>query len=219
MKCSKCGATLTSSSGFCPSCGQPIVGFAVGQAVTQSVPGVAPAQVPAYSAAPVPAAAAQAGVGYAGFWLRVVAAIIDGIIISIPLAPIFFMMFIPMFRNPQSLQNMQDPTAVMRIFGPMLGLLVLVSIVASWLYWALCESSSWQATLGKKILGLYVTDTDGNRASFGRTSGRFFAGRGVGTIPYLGGNYLFVDCICVAFTGRKQAIHDMIAGCLVLRRL
>jgi len=53
--------------------------------------------------------------------------------------------------------------------------------------------------------------------SFGKASGRFFAGRGLGMVPYLGGLYYLVDCIMAGFTEKKQALHDMIAGCLVQR--
>lgn len=217
MTCSKCGARLTSNTGFCPSCGQPIIGFAVGQAATpQNIPAAA---APVYGVTPgVVAPGAQAPVTYAGFWLRVVAAFIDGILLSIPLAPIFLLMFIPMFRNMRSPQDFQDPAALAAVMAPKIGLVLLIVAVASWLYWGLCESSAWQATVGKKLLGLYVTDTDYNRISFGRASGRFFAGRFIGSIPYVGGMYFFVDCLCVAFTARKQAIHDMIAGTLVLRK-
>ncbi len=101
---------------------------------------------------------------------------------------------------------------------PKIILLLFVIAVVSWLYWAYLESSSWQATCGKKILGLYVTDLNGNRCTFGRTSARFAAGRLISSIPYIGGMYFFVDCLCVAFTLRKQAIHDMISGCLVMRK-
>lgn len=215
MTCSKCGATLTSSSGFCPRCGQPIVGFSVGQ--TAPAAALAPGAAPAYGGAQAPAVAAN--VGYAGFWLRLVAAIIDGIVLGIPLAPIFLILIIPTFRNMQDPRAMQDPAALMRLMGPTFGLIVLVSMIASWLYWGLCESSSWQATLGKKALGLYVTDADGNRATFGRTSARYFAGRFIWSIPYVGGMYVLADAICAGVTEKKQAIHDMIAGTLVLRRL
>lgn len=218
MTCSKCGATLTTTSGFCPRCGQPIVGFSVGQAAPQNIPVSASAVTPAYSSATTPAAI-QAGVGYAGFWLRLVASIIDGIVLAVPLTPIFLILLLPAFRNFHNPQALQDTATMMRVFMPIMGTFLLASAIVSWLYWGLCESSSWQATLGKKALGLYVTDSDGNRATFGRTSGRFFAGRFIWSIPYLGGMYCLVDAICAGLTARKQAIHDMIAGCLVLRRL
>jgi uncharacterized RDD family membrane protein YckC len=221
MFCSKCGTNVPQGTAFCSACGQPMVGFSVGNA--GAVNPTAPPQVtPAY-APPAQAGwqvpAAQSSAGYAGFWLRLVAVIIDGIILSIPTVPIILLVFLSTFRNLRDLQNMQDPTALWTILGPKILLVLIISTVASWLYWGLMESSSWQATLGKKALGLVVTDLQGNRISFGRASGRFFAGRGVSSIPYLGGLYYLIDCLCVAFTQRKQAIHDMIAGTLVLRKL
>ena len=199
-------------------------GYAVGQAVANapasgSVPAGAAPVYGAPGSPSLPASAAQSNIGYAGFWLRLVAAIIDGIVISIPLMPVFFLVFIDIFRHAQDFQGRQDPAGLMTILGPKIGLIFFISAIASWLYWGLFESSAWQATLGKKALGIIVTDLEGRRISFGRASGRFWAGRGVGAIPYLGGTYFLVDCICVGFTAKKQAIHDMIASCLVLRKL
>jgi uncharacterized RDD family membrane protein YckC len=74
------------------------------------------------------------------------------------------------------------------------------------------ESSTWQATLGKKILGLKVTDLAGNRISFARASGRFFG-------KILSGMILGIGFLMAGFTARKQALHDILAGCLVLRQL
>ncbi len=93
---------------------------------------------------------------------------------------------------------------VSMIVGGTLGLL------ASWLYEAILESSPRQATLGKMVLGLKVTDLAGNRISFARASGRHFA-------KYLSGAILFMGYIIAGFTDRKQALHDMIAGTLVRR--
>jgi uncharacterized RDD family membrane protein YckC len=82
----------------------------------------------------------------------------------------------------------------------------------SWIYYASLESSAWQATLGKKILGLKVTDLAGNRISFARASGRFFG-------KILSGMILGIGFLMAGFTERKQALHDILAGCLVLRQL
>ena len=87
-----------------------------------------------------------------------------------------------------------------------------VSLVVTWLYHALMESSEWQATVGKKVLGLVVTDMAGQRVSFGRLTGRHFGKIITNMIP------MFIGYIMAGFTERKQSIHDMIAGCLVLRR-
>jgi uncharacterized RDD family membrane protein YckC len=227
MFCSKCGAGVEEGKAFCGSCGQAVSGYAASQPAEVAArapsglpgasPGYAPAAVPAW-----PAPGAQPGVAYAGFWLRLVAAIIDGLVISIPLAPVYIFVFIGFFKNTQNLQDLQDPTMVWTILGPKMFLFFILGIVAvivNWIYHGLFESSAWQGTPGKKALGLIVTDLEGRRISFARASGRFFAGRGATIIPSLGGLYYLIDCICIGFTDRKQALHDMIANTLVLRRL
>jgi uncharacterized RDD family membrane protein YckC len=91
-------------------------------------------------------------------------------------------------------------------------LLATASLVLTWLYHALMESSEWQATLGKKALGLVVTDLAGQRVSFGRSTGRHFGKIITNMVP------LLIGYIMAGFTAKKQALHDMLAGCLVLRR-
>jgi hypothetical protein len=85
------------------------------------------------------------------------------------------------------------------------------AIVAAWLYFAVCESSRWQATPGKLVLHLQVTDEYGNRIDFGRASGRFF-GKFVSAFIFCSGFLL------AGWTARKQALHDLMAGCCVVRR-
>jgi len=92
-----------------------------------------------------------------------------------------------------------------------LAILPPVVIVATWLYFAVMESSCWQATLGKKLMGLYVTDIEGRRLSLGRATGRTFA-------KYLSSMTAGVGYLLCGFTEKKQALHDMLAHCLVLRR-
>jgi len=221
MFCSSCGKQTADTSAFCGSCGRPIVGYSVGGSTSAATPAYAGAAASAGGVAV--AASSQAGtVAYAGFWLRFVAIIIDNLVLGVPFVFLFFLFFagtIPEFvRSAQT--NPQDPQFVARMmmtFLPRIFLLMIIGAVASWLYWALMESSSWQATLGKKALGLYVTDLAGNRVSFGKASGRFWSGKGLGMVPYIGPLYRLVDCILAGFTERKQALHDMIAGCLVLR--
>jgi len=91
------------------------------------------------------------------------------------------------------------------IVGAALGLL------ASWIYEAAMESSSLQATLGKMIFGMKVTDLNRNRISFARATGRHFA-------KYLSSMILFIGYIMAGFTERKQALHDIIASTVVVRR-
>jgi uncharacterized RDD family membrane protein YckC len=86
----------------------------------------------------------------------------------------------------------------------------LIGLLVGWLYSALQESSETQATFGKKMMGIVVTDLDGNRISFGRATGRHFA-----KIP--SACVLLIGYIMAAFTERKQALHDMMAGTLVVK--
>lgn len=209
MFCQSCGTNVADGVAFCTSCGRPIVGYAVGQ------PGGAGA-----IAMSTPVAVATATTtNFAGFWLRVVAAILDSIIVAVPSGPIFLLMFASALPALLAARNGGNPAfLVVQLFSRFMFFLVVVMIV-QWLYWALMESSSWQATLGKKALGLYVTDLEGNRITFGKASGRFWSGRGITIVPSLGGLYFLVDCICCGFTEKKQAVHDMIAGCLVMRKV
>src|ERR1700678_1757090 len=120
--------------------------------------------------------------------------------------PVFFLVFIDMFRHAQDFQGRQDPAGILTIIGPEIGLILFVTAIASCLYWALCESSAWQATLGKKALRIIVTDLEGRRISFGRAVGRSRDVRASSSMPYLGGSYFLVDCICVGFTENKPVI-------------
>src|SRR5579864_4132901 len=89
---------------------------------------------------------------YGGFWRRAAAIIIDALVVGIPLSII------------GSIGNLNSSAGWN-----------LVRIVVQWLYFALLESSEYQATLGKMALGIKVTDLEGNRISFGRATGRYFA--------------------------------------------
>jgi len=97
-------------------------------------------------------------------------------------------------------------------------LILLFFVLSGWLYFALLESSPWQGTIGKKLFGLYVADTQGDPPTFMRTSRRFLAGRFLVHVPYCGVLYFSLDCICAGLTPSKQSLHDLIAGCLVLRK-
>lgn len=94
------------------------------------------------------------------------------------------------------------------------GVGVSLGIIAQWLYFSLMESSSYQATIGKLAMSIVVTDMDGRRITFWKATGRFFTKflLSLLLLPYI------VSCIAIAFTRKKQAFHDMIAGCLVLKK-
>jgi len=162
----------------------------------------------------------QPPLSYAGFWKRFAAYLIDSIIIGIAVGFLIFifgglfglgMLSSDMEFDEESME-MEDPAAM--LIGAMMGTIVLlwfVSMIAQWLYFALMEASSTQGTLGKMALGIKVTDTMGYPITFGRATGRYFG-------KILSGAILMIGYIMAAFTERKQALHDMMAGTLVLNK-
>jgi uncharacterized RDD family membrane protein YckC len=147
---------------------------------------------------PPPSMPTSTVTAYAGFWRRFAAWVIDVLLIGLVTTPITLAMggFDP-----------SDPgTQTAYVTSPAFPIVTL----AQWLYFALMESSSRQATLGKMALGIRVTDLDGNRIGFGKATGRYFA-------KILSGLILFIGFLMAAFTERKQALHDMLAGTLVVK--
>jgi uncharacterized RDD family membrane protein YckC len=142
---------------------------------------------------------------YGGFWRRFAAYIIDAIILNIAFS-IVFSVFGAGSLYTAGLGG--EPSEAMAT-GLGLGLMS-VSIIGSWAYYALMESSSMQATLGKKALGMIVTDLEGRRVSLGKATGRFFG-------KILSGMILGIGYIMIGFTERKQGLHDMLAGTLVYK--
>ena len=209
MFCQSCGANVADGTAFCTSCGRPVVGYAVGQSG-----GAAAVALPAN--ATLVGVATSTSITYAGFWLRLVAAIIDNIVLWVPTVPLVFLMFATLL--PSIAFSRDNPALFIASFLPRIIFFVVLLLAMRWLYWALMESSTWQATLGKKALGLYVADLAGARITFGKASGRFWSGRGLSMVP-LGNLYYLIDCICCGFSEKKQAVHDMIAGCLVMRKV
>jgi uncharacterized RDD family membrane protein YckC len=137
----------------------------------------------------------------------VVAAIIDAIILRIVVAPISMI-----FGGVGLAGSMMGhvPRVPLALLGG--GLTFIFLLFGSWLYEAFMESSSYQATLGKMIFGMKVTDLNGNRISFERATGRHFA-------KWLSAMIFCIGYIMVGFTDRKQGLHDLLAGTLVLRKL
>jgi len=137
-------------------------------------------------------------VKYAGFWRRLLALILDCIIVYIISAIAGFIIgFIYglVTGGPQGVQ----------VIGFILGLVI------NWLYFALQESSAKMATLGKQALGIVVTDLDGQRISFGKATARHFS-------KILSGLILLIGYIMAAFTEKEQALHDILAGTLVVKQ-
>jgi uncharacterized RDD family membrane protein YckC len=155
----------------------------------------------------------------AGFWKRFAAYIIDGLVIGIPLAIIStFIIGAILYANIDA-EVLSDPNmveaeltdeelfAVLKAYG----LVLLVNFIAAILYYAGLHASKWQATIGKKLLGLKVVSMQGERISFWRSLGRFLAQSFLSPIFMIG-------YIIAAFTEKKQALHDLIAGTMVVKK-
>lgn len=145
---------------------------------------------------------------YASFLSRFFAFIIDYLLIWLVLS-IIIAIFVPAgfaIEGPEVLEYNDD---YVRDLTEAAGPLIIVFYVAWWLYNALLHASRWQATVGKRAMGVIVTDLEGNRISFGKASLRFL-GKLVSTFIF------FLGYLPAAFTSRRQALHDMIGGTLVL---
>jgi uncharacterized RDD family membrane protein YckC len=138
-------------------------------------------------------------VSYAGFWKRAVAAIVDSVVCGIGGLVVGFALGIVLVLGGT------DEPDVLEGIGRILG------FVLGWLYYAGMESSSGQATLGKMAVGIKVTDLDGYPIGFLQATGRYFA-------KFLSAILLGVGFLMGAFTERRQGLHDMMAGCLVVNR-
>jgi uncharacterized RDD family membrane protein YckC len=166
---------------------------------------------PPPSAASLPQTTAAVLEDYAGFWKRVAAYIIDAILLAIVsrlIGPLFNVSVAEEALKSAILGGTAPLEAYMQFYRSM-SAYMLVSTVITWLYFILCESSAWQATVGKLALGIRVTDMDGRRISFARALGRY-AGK------YVSAFILLIGFIMVGFTQRKQGLHDLMAGTLVL---
>ena len=154
-----------------------------------------------------------------GFWARFVAGMIDLVILAVPFSVFvsFLSVDLHISKDFLELHPGEAPSEILTRFGPrFLFLSLCFFAVSSWLYFAIHESSSWRATLGKRLLGLYVGDQGGRPISFWRASLRFFSGRLLIHLPVVGGYYFLADCLCIAILPEKRAIHDLVSGCRVL---
>ncbi len=140
---------------------------------------------------------AQSSFPYASFWQRAIAFLIDGVILTI-----INSIVTKIFNMPTVITDVKDLS----------DLLVpsLISILIGWLYYSIQESSSKRATLGKRAIGLQVTDVDGGQISFWRSTGRYFS-------AYLSALLLFGGYLMIPFNPKRQALHDLIAGTVIIR--
>lgn len=215
MFCTKCGAQYSAGTAFCQSCGNPVVAASAPPVPSMTASSAPPMSVSPYAATnPVVYGPV---VSYGGFWQRFAAYFIDAIItgaaMMVLVVPVVMMTgvmaHLGSLGHPPGEE--MDPAAAALFFTVIFGL-AAIALLVSWLYHAYLESGEKQATWGKSAMGLYVTDVAGQRISFARASGRFFSKIITGMIP------LFIGWIMAAFTERRQALHDMIASTVVLKR-
>jgi uncharacterized RDD family membrane protein YckC len=154
---------------------------------------------------------------YAGFWLRLVAIIIDAIIIGVVQSFVFIPILAALglgFANSVETMDMSDPDQAAGMMASIMALAGgywILSLTIQVLYSTFMESSKLQATVGKLALGLKVTDLQGNKLDFVKALVR--------NLCKLISNFtLLIGYIMAGFTEKKQALHDMIASTLVLKK-
>ncbi len=189
MFCPACGKEAPELTNFCQNCGQTL-NWAAGEPQIQRTAGRPPASLK-----------------YAGFWLRFVAALIDGLFIFIVIlgavTVVKFVLGVPVGPGAGRYG--------VKAFRGAHAIILFIFILVPWLYWALMESSPQQATLGKMALGLKVTDLRGEPISFGKATGRYFG-------KFVSELILYVGFMMAGWTEKKQALHDIMAGTLVVRK-
>ena len=142
---------------------------------------------------------------YANFWKRAAAYLVDGFIYG--MAAGFIGQFVGLFMGLFAGIHAKEPS--WQYIVTLVAVSLVVHIICFLLYFVWPECTSWQATIGKKIFGLKVTDLNGQRIGFGRS-----LGRNLGMI--ISSLILCIGYLMCFWTEKKQCLHDQLAGCLVL---
>ncbi len=145
---------------------------------------------------------------YSGFWIRVAASLIDSFVMYI--ANVVAMVGLFFLGVQDNMQKISDPANSGFLAGAIFGMYITM-LVINWLYYALMESSKNRGTLGKMAVGIVVVNENGERISFSRATGRYFA-------KILSGLLLGIGFIMAAFDQRKQTLHDRLAKTVVINR-
>ena len=135
------------------------------------------------------------GPKYAGFWRRLVAGILDTVVVAILRGTI--------------LAGAEGGVFFPALYSAINSFIVGIFLLFRWLYFAVMERSSYQATFGKRLVGIKVTDMAGGRITFLRATLRHFA-------KTLSRMIFYIGYFMISLTEKKQGLHDMIAGCLVV---
>jgi uncharacterized RDD family membrane protein YckC len=152
---------------------------------------------------------------YAGFWLRFVAIIIDNIIIGVAkwfiLTPILATFGIVSSFSFSDLQNPEDIAALVATIIGAIGISWVIGMVVDILYHSFMESSKFQGSIGKMALGIIVVDASGQKLDFTKALIR-------NVCKIISTFIFYIGFIIAGFTEKKQALHDIIAGTLVIKK-
>jgi len=187
-----------------------------------------------------PAAATATTEPYAEFWLRGLAAVLEALVfmaISIPVAfgmpffitridaslvlpeiPGFFFIegLVPCIAVPFFAMTIKQHLEASHLVGPTESSTIIWVFtigglcVTNLLYHVLMEASPLQGTVGKLVVGMRVTNKDGGRPSFFAALVRHLA-RLLSMLP------LFLGYFMVLRSAKRQALHDKLSGCLVIK--
>jgi uncharacterized RDD family membrane protein YckC len=190
--CASCGSERLAYGRFCLFCGD-LLSDSAGKRTSSS-------QLPRRIVSNI-----SSDVEYAGFWLRFLAGTVDVILEAVGalLITLAIDFFLQRFGRVFGIDRWNAKVFAGFAYIPILA-------VGSWLYCAFMESSSWQATVGKRLLGLKVTTGDGERLSFGTATARHF-------MKFLSFFCLMIGFLMAGWTKRRQALHDIPCDTLVIR--
>jgi uncharacterized RDD family membrane protein YckC len=155
---------------------------------------------------------------YAGFWRRFVAAILDYIVLAFIYLPLRLILHLGnnMIDVKQFMGNGTAPDynammdAIFNMYkDPRFILSQITFIFISVTWFAGWEASKFQATPGKIAIGLKVCNMEGVKISFLNGLGRNF-GKQISKL------IIYVGYMMAGWTQKKQALHDMMANCLVI---
>ncbi len=198
MFCNQCGKEVSDLDRFCNACGSALSG-------SPSTDDTGPAPNNNSAVPNVPKKTFSDGFVYGGFWWRVLAYLIDAIILSIG-----YWLVALVFGFNGWLFLGADYKYWATVGVTFVVIYTVITFIAPWLYYALMESSKFQGTIGKWALKMRVVDEEGRQITFARATGRYFA-------KILSSLTLGIGYIMVAFTERKQGLHDILARTIILK--
>ncbi|MDD5287737.1 MAG: RDD family protein [Dehalococcoidales bacterium] len=149
---------------------------------------------------------------HAGFWIRLLAYIIDGVLLGIVTSFITVPIFLNIFGSTPDfswLSMIEFPEKLESSFWLYYWLTVLISLGVETVYYTIAIGK-WGRTIGKAILKLKVLKSDGSHVSYGRAFGRSWA-------YVLNGFTLGIGFLVIAFNAQKRGLHDFICDTIVVK--